>query len=231
MKWDNVRVPDAWAITNRAAKEEVARQVAAKVQDGQVIGVGSGSTSYLAVLAIAERVRREKLKITAVCTSQEVTMACAALDIPVGSLLQYRPDWAFDGADEVDPERNLIKGRGGALYREKIVIDSAARAYILIDPSKFVARLGEKFAVPVELSPEALHLVERELGKLGGVDIALRMAVKKDGPVITEHGNLILDVRFGDIPRTLERDIKGITGVVESGLFQGRDIEILSARA
>lgn len=231
MRWDNLRVPDAWSVSNRAAKEEVAKQVAAKVQDGQVIGVGSGSTSYLAVLAIAERVRKERLNITAVCTSQEVTMACAALEIPVGSLLQYRPDWAFDGADEVDPERNLIKGRGGALFMEKIVIDAAARTFILVDPSKFVTHLGEKFPIPVEVLPVGLHHVERELAKLGASDIALRMAARKDGPVITEHGNLILDVHFAGIPKGLERDIKGITGVIESGLFQGREVEILSAKA
>ena len=231
MNWENLRVPDAWKVSNREAKEVVARQIAEKVQDGQVIGVGSGSTSYLAILAIAERVRKEKLRMTAVCTSAEVTMACAALGIPVGSLLQHRPDWAFDGADEVDPGRNLIKGRGGALYLEKIVIDASPRSFILVDPSKFVKRLGEKFPIPVEVFPTALHLAERGLAALGATEIAMRMATGKDGPIVTEHGNLLLDVRFAETPATLERDIKAITGVIDSGLFQGRDVEILSAHA
>lgn len=231
MNWENLRVPDAWKVSNREAKEEVARQIAERVQDGQVIGVGSGSTSYLAILAIAERVRKEKLKMTAVCTSTEVTMACAALGIPVGSLLQYRPDWAFDGADEVDPGRNLIKGRGGALYLEKIVIDAAPKSFILVDPSKFVKRIGEKFPIPVEVFPTALHVAERGLAALGATEVAMRMATGKDGPILTEHGNLILDVRFAETPGTLERDIKAITGVIDSGLFQGRDVEILSTKA
>jgi len=229
MKWDGLQVPDAWKISNREAKEAVARQIAAKVDDGQVIGFGSGSTSYLAILAIAERVRREGLGITAICTSAEVAMAAAALDIPVGSLLQDRPDWAFDGADEVDPDRSLIKGRGGALLMEKIVIDAAPHTCILVDSSKFVKKLGEKFTVPVEVMPPALHLVEKELARLGATEIKLRMAISKDGPVITEHGNRLLDVRFREIPKTMERDIKSITGVIDSGLFIGRDFEILSA--
>lgn len=229
MKWESLQVPDAWKISNREAKEAVARQVAAKAEDGQVIGFGSGSTSYLAILAMAERVRREGLKITAICTSAEVTMACAALNIAVGSLLQQRPDWAFDGADEVDPDNSLIKGRGGALLMEKIVIDAAPRSYILVDASKFVKKLGEKFAVPVEVMPPALHLVEKELARLGATEIKLRMGAGKDGPVITEHGNMILDVRFREIPKTMERDIKSVTGVIDSGLFIGRNFEILSS--
>jgi ribose 5-phosphate isomerase A len=230
MKWENLRVPEAWKVSNREAKEAVAREIAQKVQNGQVIGVGSGSTSYLAILAIAERVKKEGLKVTAVCTSAEVTMACAALDLSVGTLLQHRPDFAFDGADEVGPDKGLIKGRGGALYLEKIVIDAAPKTYILVDPSKFVKKLGEKFAVPVEVVPMALHIVERDLAKLGATEISMRMATGKDGPIITEQGNLLLDVRFREIGPTMERDIKSITGVIDSGLFQGRDVEILSTK-
>lgn len=231
MKWDNVELPEAWSATvvNRAAKEALGRQIAGKVQDGQIIGVGSGSTSYIAIHAIAERVRVEGLRVTAVCTSAEVTLACAANGLLIGSLLQVRPDWAFDGADEVDPERNLIKGRGGAMFMEKILIDAALRSYILVDESKLVSRLGEKFPIPVEVLPVALRFVERQLTAIGAVGCALRPAVKKDGPVITEHGNLILDVRFGEIGKSLERDIKAIPGVIESGLFLGRDVEIMVA--
>jgi ribose 5-phosphate isomerase A len=231
MNWENVKIRDAWtgSTSNQAAKEEVGRQLAAKVQDGQVIGVGSGSTSYLAILAIAERVRKEKLHVTAVCTSHEVTLACAAVGMPVGTLQQLRPDWAFDGADEVDPERNLIKGRGGAMYIEKIMIDSAPKSYILVDQSKLVKRLGENFPIPVEVFPVALRLVEHELIAMGATEIVMRPATGKDGPIITQNGNLILDVHFKEIGKSFERDLKAITGVIETGLFMGRDVEILVA--
>lgn len=230
MNWETAASFD-WSgpISNRAAKEEIGRLLAANVKDGDVIGVGSGSTSYLAVRAIAERVRENGLRVFAICTSPEVTLACAAAGLPVTSLLQQRPDWAFDGADEVDPERNLIKGRGGAMFLEKVVFQASPKNFILADQSKMVSRLGEKFPVPVEVLPIALHVAEQGLLRLGAVDIAMRLAMKKDGPVITENGNLILDVRFGEIGKSMERDIKAITGVVESGLFIGFPVEVLMA--
>jgi ribose 5-phosphate isomerase A len=231
MNWDSLKVRDAWSgdVSNRAAKEELGRRIAERVEDGQVIGVGSGSTSYIAIHAIADRVRKERLNVTAVCTSQEVTLACIALELSVATLLQRRPDWAFDGADEVDPERNLIKGRGGAMFMEKVVMHASPRNFILVDQSKLVARLGEKFPIPVEVLPITLRLVERELAAIGAIEIVMRTAVKKDGPVITEHGNFILDVRFKEIHKALERDIKSVPGVIESGLFMGRDVEIVVA--
>jgi len=231
MNWDHAAIYDKWpvAISNRAAKEELGRQMADKVQDGQVIGVGSGSTAYLAVHAIAERVRREKLRTAVICTSPELTLACAAAGLPVASLLQRRPDWAFDGADEVDPGRNLIKGRGGAMFMEKILMHASPRNFILVDPSKLVPKLGTAFPIPVEVLPIALQLVECELKAIGAVELTLRLATGKDGPVVTENGNLILDVRFAEIHQALERDIKALPGVIESGLFWGRDVEIVVA--
>lgn len=229
MNWDHARPYNTFSgtITHAAAKQELARQIAGRVQDGQVIGVGSGSTAYVAIQAIAERVRREKLKISAVCTSPEVTLSCAALDLPVGSLWQVRPDWSFDGADEADPERNLIKGRGGAMFMEKVMMHASPKSFILVDRSKLVPKLGTKFPIPVEVLPIALRVVEFELQGLGAAEAVLRMAVGKDGPVITENGNFILDVRFPEIGKSLERDIKAIPGVIESGLFWGRDVEIV----
>jgi ribose 5-phosphate isomerase A len=230
MNWEKA-VYNSWsgAVSNREAKEELGRRIAAQVRDGQVIGVGSGSTSAIAIQAIAERVHAEGLRVRAICSSAEVTLACAAFDLPVASLLQSRPDWAFDGADEVDPDKNLIKSRGGAMFMEKVVMQASLKNFILVDQSKMVARLGEKFAVPVEVLPLALRVVESELRLLGATEIALRMAVKKDGPEITENGNFIYDVRFAAIGKSFERDIKAIPGVTESGLFIGRDIEVLVA--
>jgi ribose 5-phosphate isomerase A len=230
MNWEKA-VYNSWsgAVSNRAAKEELGRRIAAQVRDRQVIGVGSGSTSAIAIQAIAERVHADGLRVMVICTSAEVTLACAAFDLPVTSLLQSRPDWAFDGADEVDPDKNLIKGRGGAMFMEKVVMQASLKNFILVDQSKMVKRLGEKFAVPVEVLPLAMRVVESELRLLGATDIALRMAVKKDGPEITENGNFIYDVRFAAVGKSFERDIKAIPGVIESGLFMGRDIEVLVA--
>jgi ribose 5-phosphate isomerase A len=123
----------------------------------------------------------------------------------------------------------MIKGRGGAMYQEKILMRSAPKTYILIDQSKLVSRLGENFPVPVEISPIALHLVERELLRLGAVEAVLRPAKGKDGPIISENGNFILDVRFREIRPSLETEIKAITGVIESGLFIGYAVELIVA--
>src|SRR6201999_2458930 len=105
------------------------------------IGVGSGSTAYLAIQAIGSPVKKEKLRCLALPTSPEINMACAGLGIPVTTLWEHTPAWCFDGADEVDPGLNLIKGRGGALFREKLVMRASARAFILVDASKRVDRL------------------------------------------------------------------------------------------
>ena len=230
MQWQGkVAQASMWAqeISNRAEKEQVARRVAAHARSGDVIGVGSGSTSFLTVLALGERVRDEGLAITAIPTSAELALTCAAFGIPTTTLLAARPDWAFDGADEVDASKRLIKGRGGAMLQEKLVIASAARSYIVIDRSKRVDRLGSKFAVPVEVMLPAVHLACERLAALGGMDIHLRMARGKDGPVITEMGNLVLDVRFDHIDDAHEGKIAAIPGVVESGLFVGYPVEIV----
>ena len=230
VKWDRSLAGDLpWPrpITNLAAKQEVADRIALEVRDGDVVGFGSGSTSYLAIQAIARRLEERGIRCTAIPTSTEVAFTCAALGIPTASLIEAKPDWVFDGADEVDPQHNLIKGRGGAMFREKLLIDSSPKTFILVDPSKLVSRLGEKHPVPIELFPESVNLVTRELYRLGATELELRLAVKKDGPVITENGNLIVDAKFAEINSELERGIKAIPGVIESGLFIGRSFEVL----
>jgi ribose 5-phosphate isomerase A len=135
----------------------------------------------------------------------------------------------FDGADEVDPQHSLIKGRGGAMFKEKLMMASSMKSYIIIDETKLVDKLCTKFPIPIEVFPQALLHVEDKLKALGAKDITLRPAKGKDGPVITENGNLILDAMFDEIPDDLEVKIKSITGVIESGLFMGFDIEVLVA--
>jgi ribose 5-phosphate isomerase A len=231
MAWENkIATTLQWTkeISNREQKEAVAAKIAERVRDGDVIGVGSGSTSYLALLAISKKVKEQKLNVLAIPTSHEVSLTCSIMGLPTSTLLNARPDWYFDGADEVDPNKNLIKGRGGAMFAEKLVMKSAPESYILVDSSKFVSYLGEKFAAPIEVDPRAVNLVETELAKLGVKDVQMRMAVAKDGPVITEAGNLILDVRFNKIEDGYEKEIKSIPGVIESGLFIGYNPEILT---
>lgn len=230
MKWSNdIANTIEWfgEISNRDQKEQAAAKIAERVKDGDVIGVGSGSTSFLALQAIGRRANEEGLIITAVPTSAEVALTCAVLGIPTTTLLQKRPDWAFDGADEVDTHGNLIKGRGGAMFAEKLVLKSAQERFILVDYSKMVKFLGEKFPVPVEVFPAAIHLVETELVSLGAHEIKMRPAKGKDGPVITEAGNFILDVRFKKIEADFERAVKAIPGVIESGLFIGYNVKVV----
>ncbi|UUW08741.1 ribose 5-phosphate isomerase A [Flavobacterium plurextorum] len=217
------------AISNLESKQKAAEKIASKVSNGDIIGVGSGSTSYLAVLAIAQRIKNENLHIKAIPTSIEIALTCSKMHIPVTSLYENSPDWYFDGADEVDPNNHMIKGRGGAMFKEKLIMSASAHNYIIVDGSKLVDRLGSKFAVPVEVFPNSLMNVEAKLKMLGAYEILLRPAQGKDGPVISESGNLILDVRFDTIDKKMELKIKCITGVIESGLFQNQQAEIIVA--
>jgi len=218
---------DPEGIANLEAKRAVAGELAAEARSGQVIGAGSGSTAYLAVQAIADRVAAGDLQdVTLIPTSIEVqlTIARRAAETPglaLGDLAATRPDWLFDGADEVDPEGNLIKGRGGALFREKLMFGATDDRRVLIDPSKRVERLGQAFPIPVEVAPTALPVAAGPLADLGATEATIRTGTGKDGPVITESGNLLLDCHFDRITPDLEAEIKRITGVIESGLFQG----------
>lgn len=230
MNWDKELLQKPmWKeeIKNREKKEQVAKKIAQRVQDGDVIGFGSGSTSYLTAIEIAHKVKMENLKITAIPTSYEMKMLCTYLEIPTATLEEKKPDWCFDGADEVDHDNWIIKGRGAAMFNEKLNIKASKEVYILVDESKIVNKLGTNFPIPVECNPKALNLVKEELYKMGANTIELRLALKKDGPVITENGNLILDVRFNNIDETLEKRLKNITGVIETGLFIGYNVNIV----
>lgn len=216
------------SISNKEQKLIIANRIAAKVTDGDIIGVGSGSTVYLTLQSIARRIEREHLHISAIPTSHEIKWTCARLGIPLTNLWEHTPHWTFDGADEIDPDYNMIKGRGGAMFKEKLLITSSPKTYIVADSSKRVEKLGSFFPVPVEVFPDALVHVEKTLRLLHPSEIRLRMAEGKDGPVITENGNMILDVRFPEIPSYLESAIKAITGVIESGLFINYKVEVIS---
>ena len=215
-------------MENKEEKEKVAKRIADKIKDGDVIGFGSGSTAYLAIYAIADKMKQENIAVTAIPTSYEVELLCNYLQIPTTTLLDKKPDWSFDGADEINSDKWLIKGRGGAMFREKLNIANSQITYILADKSKLVDKLGEKFSIPVECYLYGINHVKEELILLGARQIDIRKAVSKDGPVITESGSVILDAKFDEISEHLEKDIKSITGVIESGLFIGYPVEIVT---
>lgn len=217
-------------ITNKEEKLEVAIKVAEKVKDGDVIGFGSGSTSYLAAIEIANKIEKENLNILAIPTSYEMKVLCQDLKIPTTSILSYKPDWGFDGADKVNKQNWLIKGRGAAMLKEKLNIANARITYILVDNSKIVNEFennNNDLNIPIEVIPEAVNSAKEAIEDLGAIQAILRKAEKKDGPVITESGNVILDTKFVEIYDGLEEDIKSIVGVVESGLFMDYNVEII----
>lgn len=232
MEWENQLIQELqWSnkISNKASKELVAQEIAGLAKDGDVIGAGSGSTVYLTLFALAQRVKQESLHIEIIPASAEISMTCIQLGLPQTTLWNKRPDWTFDGADEVDPHNNLIKRRGGAMFKEKLLIKSSGKTYIIVDESKLVSKLGSKYPIPVEVFPHALSHVENEIRLLGASKISLRLAERKDGPVFTENGNFILDIHLSNIVPDLEQKLKAITGVIESGLFIGYDITVLMA--
>ncbi len=213
-------------ISNVEQKQAIADKICKRVKNGEVIGFGSGSTSFLATQAIAKRIKEENLSITAIPTSHEINMLCVLLGIPTASLNQKQPDWCFDGADEVDPHGWLIKGRGAAMFKEKLVMSSCKERYILVDDSKFVNKLCDKFPIPVECHIESLCYVKNELLKMGAKSCVLRLAKGKDGPVITENGNFILDTVFENIDENSEHNLNNIVGVLDTGLFIGYNVII-----
>ena len=207
-------------ISRKEEKIKLGKKIAERVKDGQTIGFGSGSTSYLTAIEIGKKVEKEHLHIIAIPTSKEIENVCKQYKIQIGNLVENKIDWAFDGADEVDPDNNMIKGMGAAMFKEKLNILNSPINYILIDQTKFVKELGEKHPVPVEVSPQALEYVSRKLEELGATETIFRG--------MTENQNAILDVRFEKIDNKLEAKIKNITGVIESGLFMGYNVEIIS---
>jgi ribose 5-phosphate isomerase A len=207
------------------------------VQDGMRIGLGTGSTAIWAARRVAERLADGSLHgIRAVTTSLQTELEARALGIPLVTLndasLDGELDLTIDGADEVDPSFNLIKGGGGALLKEKIVAYASRRLIIIVDHTKLSARLCDHFPVPVEVVVDALATVKKRLGEMGG-EVSLRMAQRKAGPVVTDLGNLLLDVRFPAAfdPAQRETEIKLMPGVLEDGLFTRKTPELLIGTA
>jgi ribose 5-phosphate isomerase A len=205
----------------RELKKAAAEWAATLVEDGMVVGLGTGSTASLILEPLAARIR-QGLRIVGIPTSERTAEQARGLGIPLSTLADHpRVDLTIDGADEVEiGTLDVIKGRGGALLREKIVASASARLVIVADESKLVDRLG-RGAVPIEVVPFEWQSTARRIERLGGSP-ALRLR-PEGGAFVTEGGHYILDCAFGPISSagSLDGELNGIVGVVEHGLFLG----------
>lgn len=216
--------------TAKLMKQQVGKVAADRVQSGSIVGLGTGSTTAFMIQFLGDRLKSGDLKdIKGIPTSFQSSVLAKEYGIPLTTLDEAdRIDIAIDGADEVDPQKNLIKGGGAAHTREKIVDALAKEFIVVVDSSKMVDKLGSTFLLPVEVLPMAITPVMRAIEKLGGKP-ELRMGVKKAGPVITDQGNMVIDVKFDSIdnPAELEKTLNNIPGVLENGLFVGVATTIL----
>lgn len=205
-------------------KQEVGKAAADRVQSDSIVGLGTGSTTAYAIEAIGDRLKKGELSnILGIPTSFQAEVLAKKYGIPLTTLDAVdHIDIAIDGADEVDPQKNLIKGGGAAHTREKVVDALAKEFIVVVDGGKLTDKLGSTFLLPVEVIPMAMTPVMNALAQLGGKP-ELRMGIKKAGPVVTDQGNLVIDVKFDYIenPAELEKTINNIPGVLENGLFVG----------
>ena len=209
-------------------KAAAASAAAVLVEDGMVVGLGSGSTASLAVGILGHRVA-EGLRIICIPTSQRTEREARRLGIPLSTLAEYdHIDVTIDGADEVDVARlNLLKGRGGALLREKLIASASEQLIIVVDETKLVEHLGVHGSVAVEVVPFGWNGTARRLQALGPSPV--RRTTGEGHPLITDDGHYILDCAFGaiDDPEHLRRQLDGTIGVVEHGLFIGMTSRVI----
>ncbi|RLF75389.1 ribose 5-phosphate isomerase A [Thermococci archaeon] len=203
-------------------KKLVAKEALRYIDDDMIIGLGTGSTTAYFIQMLGKKLMTEELEeVYGIPTSHQSRLLALESGIPVVTLDEVDAiDIAVDGADEVDPHLNLIKGRGAALTMEKIIEYRAGTFIVLVDESKLVEYLGQKMPVPIEVIPAAWRAIKEEL-EVFNATAELRMGVKKDGPVITDNGNFILDAKFIKIedPLDMEIELNNIPGVVENGIF------------
>lgn len=208
-------------------KKKVGYAAAELIKDGNIVGLGTGSTTHYFIEKLGKRIKEEEIEIKGIPTSYQSFLLAKDSGISITTLEEYSIDIAVDGADEVDSNLNLIKGGGAAHTLEKIIDESADKFVVIVDDSKIVDTLG-KFPVPLEVIPEARRTVSDHVKEYNGIS-SLRMAQMKDGPVITDNGNFVLDVNFGSIedPKYLEKELNSIPGVVENGIFSGIVDEVI----
>ncbi|MCH8245547.1 MAG: ribose-5-phosphate isomerase RpiA [Bacteroidetes bacterium] len=219
--------------TQDDAKRLVGERVAEWIEDGMVLGLGTGSTAAMAIQALGRRIAEEHISVSGIPTSFAAERLAQRHHIPVVNLDDIEEiDLAFDGADEVDPNLNLIKGRGAAHTREKIVASQARRLVILVDETKMVDQLGTRMPLPVEIVPLAVGPVMRVIESLGGRP-ELRMAARKEGPVVSDQGLWVIDATFdgiSDLARVNDT-LLGTPGVLDHGLFLDMTTDVLLGKS
>jgi ribose 5-phosphate isomerase A len=213
-------------------KRQAGETAAELVTDGMAVGLGTGSTVHFTLLALGRRVREEELDIVGVPTSVRTETTAKEVGIPLGDLDELETlNLTIDGADEVDPHLNLIKGLGGALVREKIVASHSKELVIVADDSKLVEVLGTRSPLPVEVLTMGHKRLHKALADLGCAP-ALRLG-EDDRPYLSDNGNLIYDCRFERIthPHEKEMEVNNVVGVVENGLFLDMATRVVVASA
>jgi ribose 5-phosphate isomerase A len=212
-----------------AAKKAVGEHVASLISSGMTLGIGTGSTAAMAIEALGRRIAEEGLQVRGVATSFAAERLARQHGIGLTTLDEIPDlDLAFDGADEVDPAFTLIKGRGAAQTREKIVASRAKQFIVLVDESKMVDKLGYRMPLPVEVVPMAVTPVMKVLCALGAT-AEIRMGMKKDGPVVSDQGMWVVDAMFDGIsdPEHVNDVLLKTPGVVDHGLFIGLATQVL----
>jgi ribose 5-phosphate isomerase A len=201
-------------------KKQAALAALDEIRSGMVVGLGTGSTATHFIRGLGEKVRKG-MRVVAIPTSEESGRLAEEVGVPLTTFKEHLDiDVTVDGADEVSPHLDLIKGLGGALVREKIVAHASKRVIIVVDDSKLVRQLGAKTLIPVEVINLAAERIIFQLRQLGGEAVVRE---KNGRPFISDNGNTIVDWRHGviDDPAALEKQLKGMTGVVDSGIFAG----------
>jgi ribose 5-phosphate isomerase A len=204
-------------------KERAAIEACKQIKDGDIVGLGTGSTAAYAIKEIGRLIREEKMQLYGVPTSRQTFLLAIENGIPITSLRQHpRIDIDIDGADQIDENLNLIKGGGGALTREKIIASASKEVIIIADESKLVKNLGKNYYLPIEILEFAESFVKTQIKKIGGKPFA---RIKKNSFELykTDNGNIILDIDFDIIydPIKLDSKLQSIPGIVETGLFIG----------
>lgn len=210
-------------------KLNAAKSALEKIPKTGPIGLGSGSTVAIFAEELGQRISKDENDISVVPSSYQAYQLAVEHDIPLTNL-DLNPELIItvDGADEVDKNLNLTKGGGGALFQEKVVASASKKLIIIVDESKLVDKLASKFLIPVEVLPFSLGVVRKKIESMG-IEPIVRQAEKKMGPVVTDNGNFIIDLKFPkpiDDPATVATDLKMIPGVVETGLFIGMADEV-----
>ena len=207
-------------------KKNAGEKAVEHIEAGMVVGLGTGSTAYYAIKKIGDEVK-EGLEVTCIATSKATEVIAKEYGIPLSSLAEHPDvDVTIDGADEVDPNLNLIKGMGGALVREKIIASASKKVVIVTDSSKIVDVLGTRSPLPVEVIPFGVNFCQKQLQKFG---CKVEIRKKNNEFFVSDNGNYIIDCFFKKIlaPKKLQREINCIPGVVDNGLFLNMADEVI----